>query len=75
MTKPQNNIDKPIQRHLQSRNHREQRIWKLRDGQFYTELDGYEITEDEYNDLFPPFNPISFLLDPNNVDKTHNFLI
>lgn len=75
MTKPQNNIDRPIQRHLDSRNHREQRIWTLKEGGLYTVLDGREVTAEEFDRINPPFNPVSFLLDPENRDRTNAYLI
>jgi hypothetical protein len=75
MTKPQNRVDRPIQRHLDSRYFRENRLWRLRGNKWYTEVNGEQLTEAQFTERYPVFSPLYFALDPTNVDTTKLWLL
>jgi hypothetical protein len=70
MTQP----NQPIKKHLDSKQFREERLWKMRGGKWFTEIDGYLCSEADFDDMFPLFNPITFVHTKENIDPRTNFL-
>jgi hypothetical protein len=70
MTQP----NQPIKKHLDSKQFRDDRLWELRNGQWFTWVDGYQFTEAEFNECWPLFNPITFVHTKENIDPRTNFL-
>ncbi len=73
MNQPHENKN-PINKHLTTKEFRENRLWTLRDGVFYTSLHGYEVNEKEFSELYPVFNPITFVHTRENIDTTGNWM-
>ncbi len=64
----------PINKHLTTKEFRENRLWTLREGKMVTYLEGHEIDEKEFNILFPVYNPITFVQTRENIDSTTSYL-
>ncbi len=67
-------ITNPIQKHLATKQFREERLWMLRNGVWQTEVDGYVFDEIEFSECFPVFNPVTFIQRKENIDGKTKFM-
>ena len=67
-------ISNPIQKHLESKRFREERLWKLRDGKWFTIVDGHEFSEEDFNECYPLFSPVRFVKTRENIDSRQEWL-
>lgn len=63
-----------INRHIESEQFREQRLWSMRNGEFVTEVDGKLMSESLFNQLYPVYSPVTFRQSKTNIDSTTNWI-
>jgi len=73
---PPNQLKKgtPIKDYLDSKDFREQRLWVMVDGILKTEYNGKLLTDQEFSEIHPVKNPITFLQGRENIDGTTNWI-
>lgn len=65
----------PVTNFLNMREFRDNRLWKLKNGVMTTRYNGEDITAEQFDRLHPVPKPVSFLLHPDNKDKTRSYLL
>jgi hypothetical protein len=60
----------PVSDYLRARDFRDQRVWRLRKGKLYTDVDGEQISLADFDQQFPVPNVSFFYRALENPDKT-----
>jgi len=73
-----NNINRdnftPISDFIESKNFRDNRLWRIVDGKLSVFLEGGFISKEDFENRYPLKNPVSFTHAPENADHTKDFL-
>ena len=72
--KNSNNRYSPIADYLKSKDFHRNRLWRLRDGIFYTFDSGKWVTAEEFEAKYKPVNPICLTFSQENPDGTGLYL-
>jgi len=64
----------PVSDYLKARDFRDQRVWRLRKGKLYTNVDGEDIVKEDFDRRFPVPKVSFFYRALENPDKTKNYL-
>lgn len=65
----------PVSNYLAAKSFRDNRLWKLLGHSLVTEVNGEFLTAKEFDEKYPVPSPISFNRNPENPDKTKDFLL
>jgi hypothetical protein len=64
----------PVSDYLKARDFRDQRVWRLRKGKLYTDVDGKLMSLEDFDRQFPVPKVSYFYRALENPDKTKNYL-
>lgn len=65
----------PVSDYLRAKQFRDNRLWHLLGSSLVTKVENEFLTAKEFSEKYPIPNPISFNRNPENPDKTKDFLL
>lgn len=65
----------PVSDYLEAKIQRDYRKWTIREGKLFTRYNGREMTSEQFGEMYPVPNPVSFLLCKDNKDGSKAYLL